>query len=144
LPVFQASHAKIFPKPRCLALRELSEIDLDLAGMPAGLSQWPGGARNLSVWLVVFRKPPAASNGTGEIDPKVAEYWREEFLNSATNPPAEAEVKYGLNCEHCWNGDPSLPNHISRLRFNTMYVAMILEHIKRSAPPDADLKSWQY
>jgi hypothetical protein len=68
----------------------------------------------------------------------------EEFLKSATNPPAEAEVKYGLNCEHCWNGDPALPNYISRLRYNTMYVPMILEHIAKSAPPDADLKSWRY
>jgi hypothetical protein len=68
----------------------------------------------------------------------------EEFLNSATNPPAEADVKYGLDCEHCWNGDPSQPNHISRLRYNTMYVPMILEHIKKSAPEGADLKSWRY
>jgi hypothetical protein len=68
----------------------------------------------------------------------------EEFLNSATNPPAEAEVKYGLNCEHCWNGDPTLPNHISRLRYNTMYVPKILEHIEKSAPAGADLKSWRY
>jgi hypothetical protein len=68
----------------------------------------------------------------------------EEFLNSATNPPAEVDVKYGLDCEHCWNGDPSLPNHISRLRYNTMYVPMILEHIQKSAPAGADLKSWRY
>jgi hypothetical protein len=67
----------------------------------------------------------------------------EEFLNSATNPPAEAEVKYGLDCEHCWNGDPSLPNHLSRLRYNTMYVPMILEHIRHSAPAGADLQSWR-
>lgn len=68
----------------------------------------------------------------------------EEFLNSATNPPAEAEVKYGLDCEHCWNGDPNLPNHISRLRYNTLYVPLILEHIEKAAPPGADLKSWRY
>ena len=68
----------------------------------------------------------------------------EEFLNGTTNPPAEAEVKYGVNCEHCWNGDPELPNHISRLRYNTLYVSKILEHITKSAPPGADLKSWRY
>ncbi len=68
----------------------------------------------------------------------------EEFLSSVTNPPAEAEVRYGLSCEHCWNGDPTLPNHITRLRYNTMYVPMILDHIEKSAPPGADLKSWRY
>lgn len=68
----------------------------------------------------------------------------EEFLDNATNPPAEAEVKYGQDCEHCWNGDPGLPNHISRLRYNTLYLPKILKHIATSAPPGADLKSWRY
>lgn len=68
----------------------------------------------------------------------------EEFLNGTTNPPAEAEVKYGLDCEHCWNGDPTLPNQITRLRYNTMYVPMILNHITNSAPAGADLSSWRY
>jgi len=53
-------------------------------------------------------------------------------------------VKYGLDCEHCWNGDPSLPNHITRLRYNTMYVPKILEYIRKAAPLGADLKSWRY
>ena len=68
----------------------------------------------------------------------------EEFLNGATNPPADAEVRYGMNCEHCWNGEPSLPNYLSRLRYNTLYVPKVLEHIANSAPPGADLKSWRY
>ena len=68
----------------------------------------------------------------------------EEFLKGTTMPPAEAEVKYGLDCEHCWNGDPSQPNQISRLRYNTMYVPVILEHIKNSAPAGADLQSWRH
>ena len=150
--------------------------------------------QQFDIWEAVFS--PVGDDGypkrlfdkvTGDIDPKVAEYWREhydlrhilqrdwktlgpklagkihiycgtadnyflnnavklteEFLNSTTNPPAGAEVKYGLDCEHCWNGDPSLPNHISRLRYNTMYVPMILEHIRNAAPAGADLKSWRY
>jgi len=68
----------------------------------------------------------------------------EEFLNHAANPPAEAEVKYGVDCEHCWNGDPTLPNHLSRLRYNTMYVPMILQHMTNSAPAGGDLTSWRY
>lgn len=68
----------------------------------------------------------------------------EEFLNNVTNPRAEAEVRYGVDCEHCWNGDPVLPNHLSRLRYNTMYVPIIMEHIRKSAPTNADLTSWRY
>ena len=168
-------------------MQDMNYYELALGTKSRSGQQW-------DIWEAVFS--PVGDDGyprrifdkvTGDIDPKVAAYWREhydlrhimqrdwarlgpklrgkihlycgtldnfylnnavklteEFLNSATNPPAEAEVKYGVNCEHCWNGDPSLPNHISRLRYNTMYVPMVLEHIKRSASVDADLKSWRY
>nr|WP_206741991.1 alpha/beta hydrolase-fold protein [Hyphomonas beringensis] len=123
---------------------------------------------------------------TGEIDPEVAEYWRdnydlryimerdwqelgpklqgkihiyagdmdnfylnnavylmEDFLNK-TDPPYEGEVTYGDRDEHCWNGDPSLPNAVSRLRYNWMYVPKILKRIEDAAPEGADLTSWRY
>jgi hypothetical protein len=73
-----------------------------------------------------------------------AVYLMEEFLKRAANPPADAEVAYGDRAEHCWNGDPTLPNAISRLRYNTMYVPKILKRIEAAAPPGADLKSWRY
>lgn len=73
-----------------------------------------------------------------------AVYLMEETLKSLDNPKAEAEVKYGDRFEHCWNGDPTLPNYITRLRYHTMYVPKILERIEKTAPPGADLKSWRY
>ncbi|MFP4293539.1 MAG: alpha/beta hydrolase-fold protein [Cyclobacteriaceae bacterium] len=73
-----------------------------------------------------------------------AVYLMEEFLESTENPYYEGEVAYGDRAEHCWNGDPELPNAISRLRYNTMYVPKILERIAESAPAGADLKSWRY
>jgi hypothetical protein len=73
-----------------------------------------------------------------------AVYLVEAFLKSATNPPYEGEVRYGDRAEHCWNGDPTLPNGISRLRYNTMYVPTIIERMLRTAPPGADTKSWRY
>ena len=168
-------------------IQDMNYYELALGTKTRSGQQW-------DIWEAVFS--PVGEDGyprrifdkiTGEIDPKVAEYWREnydlryimqrdwaslgpklrgkihlycgtldnfylnnavklteEFLNSTTNPPADAEVKYGLDCEHCWNGDPSLPNHISRLRYNSMYVPKILEHIAKSAPAGADLQSWRY
>ena len=71
-------------------------------------------------------------------------YVVEDFLKKASNPPAEAEVKYGDRFEHCWNGDPNVPNYISRLRYNTMYVEKILGRIERSAPAGADVRSWRH
>jgi hypothetical protein len=73
-----------------------------------------------------------------------AVYLMEEFLKKAANPPADATVAYGDRFEHCWNGDPGVPNAISRLRYNTMYVPRILERIESSHPPGADLTSWRY
>ena len=73
-----------------------------------------------------------------------AVYLVEEFLKGTTNPFYAGEVAYGDRAEHCWNGDPTLPNAISRLRYHQMYVPKILERISKSAPPGADVKSWRY
>jgi putative esterase len=146
------------------------------------------------IWEAVFS--PAGEDGypariwdklTGEIDPEVAAYWRENydlryilerdwtntgkklegkihiycgdmdnyylnnavylmeaFLESTTGPYYNGEVDYGDRAEHCWNGDQNNPNHISRLRYNTMYLPKILMRMEASAPKGADLKSWRY
>ena len=73
-----------------------------------------------------------------------AVYKMEEFLENTSDPYYDGEVLYGDRAEHCWNGDPKEPNHISRLRYNSMYVPKIMERIAESAPPGADLKSWRY
>ena len=73
-----------------------------------------------------------------------AVYLMEDFLKTTTNPPYDGEVKYGDRAEHCWNGDPTLPNYLSRLHYNTMYLPKILDRIAKTAPPGADLKSWRY
>jgi hypothetical protein len=146
------------------------------------------------IWQAVYG--PVGENGypaaifnkeTGEIDHKVADYWRqhydleailerdwpklgpelagkihiyvgsddtyflnnavyrtEDFLKSTTNPPYGGEVTYGLRAEHCWNGDPTQPNYLSRLHYNTQYLPKILERLQKSAPKGADLTSWRY
>lgn len=73
-----------------------------------------------------------------------AVYLVEEFLESTTDPYYGGEVDYGDRAEHCWNGDHENGNHISRLRYNTMYVPKILERIEESAPEGADVTSWRY
>ncbi|WOJ92774.1 hypothetical protein R0135_13395 [Congregibacter variabilis] len=124
---------------------------------------------------------------TGEIDPEIAAYWKEnfdlsyilrrdwktlgpklvgklhiytgdmdnyylnnavylveEFLESTTEPYYAGEVDYGDRAEHCWNGDQENGNHLSRLRYNWMYVPKILKRIEESAPEGADVSSWRY
>jgi hypothetical protein len=73
-----------------------------------------------------------------------AVYWLDTFLESTTDPYYGGIVDYGDRAEHCWNGDHENPNAISRLRYNTMYLNRILERIRETAPPGADLASWRY
>jgi hypothetical protein len=73
-----------------------------------------------------------------------AVYLMEEFLESTTDPYYAGEVDYGDRAEHCWNGDHENGNHLSRLRYNTMYLERILERIQTTAPEGADLTSWRY
>jgi len=73
-----------------------------------------------------------------------AVYLMEDFLESTTEPYYGGEVDYGNMAEHCWNGDQENPNAISRLRYNTMYLPIIMKRIAETAPEGADLTSWRY
>jgi len=77
-----------------------------------------------------------------------AVYLMEDFLKTTGTPghgvPYDGEVKYGPRAEHCWNGDPALPNAYSRLHYNQMYLPKIMERIQKTAPAGADLTSWRY
>ena len=124
---------------------------------------------------------------TGEIDPEVANYWKEnydltyimkrdwsklgnklkgkiriycgdmdnyylnnavylteEFLENTTEPYYDGEVDYGDRAEHCWNGDHTQPNAISRLRYHRFFIPKWVNGLEKSAPKGADLTSWKY
>jgi putative esterase len=72
-----------------------------------------------------------------------AVYLAEDFLKTA-EPPYGGEVDYGDRAEHCWNGDHTQPNAISRLRYHQLHAPKIVERILKSAPAGADLTSWRY
>lgn len=73
-----------------------------------------------------------------------AVYLMEEFLETTEDPYYAGEVDYGDRAEHCWNGDHTRPNAISRLRYHQMFIPRIVDRILKSAPPDADLTGWRY
>jgi hypothetical protein len=69
----------------------------------------------------------------------------EDFLKSATNPRADAEVDYEPRAEHCWNGDHTRPNALSRLRYHQMFIPRIMDQMRRGTlPAGADTVSWRY
>jgi len=72
-----------------------------------------------------------------------AVYFAQERLE-ALKPAWGGEIRYGDRAEHCWNGDPDLPNAYSRLHYDFQYLPIILDRIKATAPPAADLTSWRY
>jgi hypothetical protein len=166
----------------------------EINGYELALGDHGRSGEQYDIWQAVFG--PVGADGypapiydkvTGEIDHKVAAYWREhydleailernwaklgpelagkihiyvgsddtyflndavylmeDFLKSTKNPPYGGEVAYGPRAEHCWNGDPSLPNAYSRLHYNTLYLPKILDRIQKTAPQGADLTSWRY
>jgi hypothetical protein len=145
------------------------------------------------IWQAVFGPvgkdgypQPIFDKRSGDIDPKVADYWRDHYDLShiiardwatlapkltgkihiyvgtgdtyyltdsvyfaqerleALQPAYGGIVAYGDRAEHCWNGDPKLPNAYSRLHYDYQYLPTILERIAATAPSGADLKSWRY
>ncbi len=73
-----------------------------------------------------------------------AVYLVEDFLKSTKTPPYEGVVDYEPRAEHCWNGDHTQPNAISRLRYAQLFAPKIVARILATAPPGADVKSWRY
>ena len=168
-------------------LEQANHRELAIATRGRSGEQW-------DIWQAVFS--PAGPDGypkpiwdklTGEIDPEVASYWRENYdlsyilqrdwkklgpklggkihiyvgdmdnyylnnavyliedvLKSAKNPAYGGEVDYGDRAEHCWNGDHTQPNAISRLCYHQMFIPRAVERMLKTAPAGADLASWRY
>ena len=73
-----------------------------------------------------------------------AVYLTEAMLKALDNPTYDGEVDYGDRAEHCWNGDHTQPNAISRLRYHQMFIIKWAEEVKKRSPQNADLISWKY
>jgi hypothetical protein len=73
-----------------------------------------------------------------------AVYLTEELLESTIDPYYSGEVDYGDRAEHCWNGDHTQPNAISRLRYHQMFIPRFVDRMLKTAPAGADLSSWRY
>ncbi|MBB4078805.1 hypothetical protein GGR28_001422 [Lewinella aquimaris] len=70
-----------------------------------------------------------------------AVYLTEKFLRAND---FGGEITYGARDEHCWNGDATQPNAISRLRYHRMFVPKWAEKVRELAPAGVDLEGWRY
>ena len=73
-----------------------------------------------------------------------AVYLTETMLKQLDGPAYNGEVDYGDRAEHCWNGDHTQPNYISRLRYHRMFIPKWAEEMKSRVPAGADTSSWRY
>jgi hypothetical protein len=73
-----------------------------------------------------------------------AVYLVEQRFRELSNPKPEVEIDYEPRAEHCWNGDHTLPNAYSRLRYAQMFIPRIMDQIRQRHPAGADTVSWQY
>ncbi len=73
-----------------------------------------------------------------------AVYLVEDFLRNTTQPAFTGEVDYGDRAEHCWNGDHTRSNALSRLRYHQMFIPRLLDRVRARAPQGADTTSWRY
>jgi enterochelin esterase-like enzyme len=73
-----------------------------------------------------------------------AVYTAEDMIKKLDNPKCNCEVDFGDRAEHCWNGDHTQPNYISRLRYHRMFIPKWAEEVKTRVPPGADVSSWRY
>ena len=80
----------------------------------------------------------------GQLLPEQRRLPRRGVPQEHDDPPYGGEVDYGDRAEHCWNGDPTRPNALSRLRYHQMFIPKAVERMVKTAPPGADVKSWRY
>ena len=67
-----------------------------------------------------------------------ATFLLEEFLETTTDPHYDGKFEYGERAPHCWTGAPKGKSFISH------YLPEMVEHITKTAPRGADVKSWKY
>jgi len=72
-----------------------------------------------------------------------AVYLVDDFFKTA-RPPADATVDYGARDEHCWSGDHTTFNGVSRLTYVSRFVRKLADHWQKTAPKGADVTSWRY
>jgi hypothetical protein len=72
----------------------------------------------------------------------------EAFLESTKEPGKGpyygGSVEYGDGHGHCYSGDPSVPTRIGGLTIYQRHLPLMAEHMLKTAPPGADVKSWRY
>lgn len=73
-----------------------------------------------------------------------AAVWQVEQILKSAQPPSDAQIAYGPHQEHCWSGDGSAINAVSRLTTTQRFLPRLAEHWTRTAPPGADVSSWKY
>ncbi len=75
---------------------------------------------------------------------RLLERFLETTREPARGPFYAGSFEYGEGHPHCYSGDPSVSVRIARLTINQRFMPQMLERMLKTAPPEADVKSWRY
>jgi hypothetical protein len=139
--IWEAAHGPVGPDgyPRPIWDHETGVIDREVAGYWREhfdlhhhlRTRWSGIGDDLRGKLHI---------ATGDMDSyhlELAVYRIEEFLNEATDPPAEARVEYGRREPHCWIG--SSPERSGEEINYREFVLEVADYLSRRAPAGAPM-----
>ena len=73
-----------------------------------------------------------------------AVYYAQDLLQRTKAPHSDATFDYGMRDEHCWSGDHTVSNAVSRLTYDARFIPQMAAHWKKTAPKGADVSSWNY
>lgn len=68
----------------------------------------------------------------------------EAFLKSTKDPYYDGYIQYGDRFIHCYTGDPTVPESISRMTSDSRDMPEMLTRMLRTASGGTDVKSWRY
>jgi enterochelin esterase-like enzyme len=75
---------------------------------------------------------------------RLLEAFLESTKEAGRGPYYGGSVEYGDGHGHCYSGDPSVPTRIAWRTIYQRHLPVMAEHILKTAPPGADVKSWRY
>jgi Putative esterase len=68
----------------------------------------------------------------------------DKILQATKNPYYAGSVEYGDRFVHCWQGDPNDPEAVSGGTVFERQMPAMADHMLKTAPASADVKSWKY
>ncbi|MGH9318816.1 MAG: alpha/beta hydrolase-fold protein [Vicinamibacteria bacterium] len=75
---------------------------------------------------------------------RLLESFLESTKEAGKGPYYGGSVSWGDGHGHCYTGDPTVPTRVARFTIYQRHLPVMAEHMLKTAPAGADVKSWRY